>query len=100
MSVGNCSPGKLTFGEALEEMKRGNKVARIGWNGKDMFAVYQKGYPNGIGANKNTAEAYGVEEGTMLKFRPYLQLKTAQDDIAMWTPSTSDILAEDWYLVE
>lgn len=87
------------FGDALAFLKKGMKVAREGWNGKDMFAVYQKGYPEGIPCNKQTAEAFGYEEGHIFKVRPYLQLKTAQGDHAMWTPSTSDILAEDWYIV-
>lgn len=29
----------MTFGEALEELKKGKKVARNGWNGKGMFLV-------------------------------------------------------------
>jgi len=91
--------GLLKFGEAIKQMKMGKKIARNGWNGKEMYVVYMKGYPNGIGANKNTADAYGVEEGTIMKFRPYMQLKTAQNDIAMWSPSGSDTLAEDWIAV-
>lgn len=51
----------MTFGIAIEAMKKGNKVARRGWNGKGMFVVYQKAYPNGIPCNKQTAEAWGVK---------------------------------------
>ena len=90
----------LDFGGAIAALKAGKKVARVGWNGKGMFGVYQKGYPEGIAVNKNTAEAYGVPEGTVMKFRPYMQLKTAQNDCAMWVPSVSDVLAEDWFIVE
>jgi hypothetical protein len=91
---------EMTFGLAIEALKKGHKIARSGWNGKDMYVVYQKGYPDGIAVNKNTAEAYGVPEGTIMKFRPYMQLKTAQNDCAMWAPSGSDALAEDWMIVE
>ena len=38
----------MNFGEAIEAMKLGKKVSRSGWNGKNMFVVYQKGYPDGI----------------------------------------------------
>ncbi|WP_257219667.1 DUF2829 domain-containing protein, partial [Bacillus thuringiensis] len=31
----------MNFGKALELMKSGNKLSRKGWNGKNMFAVYQ-----------------------------------------------------------
>lgn len=51
----NCSG--LTLGIALELLKKGAKVAREGWNGKGMFVVYQKGYPDGIPCNAQTAAA-------------------------------------------
>lgn len=90
----------MNFNLASDALKEGQKVARKGWNGKDMYAAYQKGYPQGIPCNKQTAEAWGLNEGDLFKVRPYFQLKTAQGDYVMWTPSTSDILAEDWYIVE
>lgn len=34
---------KLTFGEAIEALKNGKKVARSGWNGKGMFLTLQQG---------------------------------------------------------
>lgn len=89
----------MNFGQALEAVKSGEKIFRLGWNGKGMFAVYQKGYPDGIPCNKQTAEAWGLKEGDLFKVRPYLQLRTAQGDHAMWVPSTSDILAEDWEVI-
>lgn len=86
----------MDFGVALQHLKQGHKVARKGWNGKGMWAVLQKAYPAGIAINKNTAEATGLPEGTVCKFRPYFLLRTAQDDFAHWVPSGSDVLAEDW----
>lgn len=90
---------QMNFGEALEVLKAGKKIARAGWNGQGMWAVLQKGYPDGIGINKNTSDATGLPFGTVCKFRPYFILKTAQDDFAHWVPSGSDILAEDWTIV-
>jgi hypothetical protein len=89
----------LDFGQALTALKRGAKVARKGWNGQGMHAFLQKGYPDGIPLNKNTAEASGIPEGTTCKFRPYFMLLTAQGDFAHWVPSSSDILADDWTIV-
>src|SRR4051812_3204768 len=48
----------MNFGLALEALKQGKKAARSGWNGKGMFIVRQKGYPDGIECNKNTSEAF------------------------------------------
>ncbi|MED1407680.1 DUF2829 domain-containing protein, partial [Bacillus mycoides] len=44
----------MNFGQAIEAVKNGEKIARRGWNGKNMFVVYQKGYPEGIPCNKQT----------------------------------------------
>jgi hypothetical protein len=87
------------FSKALELLKQGKKLQRIGWNGKGMFVVYQKGYPQGIPCNKNTAEAWGMEEGELFKCEPYLQIKMVNGSHSMWVPSINDLLAEDWTVV-
>lgn len=90
----------MNFGEATQAAKEGKKVCRSGWNGSGMYAVIMPGYPDGIPVNAATAKAHNVPEGTVMIFRPYWQLFTAQKDIAMWSPSGSDSLAEDWQIVE
>ena len=90
----------MNFGAALRLLKTGNKLSRNGWNGKDMFVVYQKGYPEGIPCNKQTAEAWGMKEGDLFKCEPYLQIKMNNGSHAMWVPSINDILSDDWYVVE
>lgn len=64
-----------------------------------MFLIYQKGYPEGIGINENTAEALGEPAGTIERFRPYILMKTAQGEFVPWTASQSDVLADDWAVV-
>lgn len=90
----------MTFGMAIEAMKAGHRLAREGWNGKGMWVVYRTGYPDGIPCNKNTADAVGIPEGSLFKVRPYLQMKCVDDSFQMWLASQSDMLAEDWYIVE
>lgn len=89
----------MQFGEAIRMMKQGKRVARLGWNGKNMSVAYQKGYPEGIPCNKQTAECWGLNEGDLFKCRPYMQLMCADGTFQMWVPSTSDVLADDWYVV-
>jgi len=86
----------MLFGLAIELAKNGYKVARRGWNGKGMFVVYQKGYPEGIPCNKQTAEAFGINEGDLFICNPYLQIKQVNGSASMWVPSVSDVLADDW----
>lgn len=90
----------MNFGEALAAAKEGKKIARSGWNGANMYAVIMPGYPEGIAINETTAKAHGIPKGTIMIFRPYWALYTAQKDIASWAPSGSDTLAEDWGIVE
>lgn len=89
----------MNFGEALESCKIGMKIQRDGWNGKGMYVVYQKGYPDGIAINKNTAEATGVPEGTVCRFLPYLMMKTADGAFVPWLISQTDALANDWCIL-
>ncbi|MFI0406611.1 DUF2829 domain-containing protein [Actinomadura sp. 3N508] len=89
----------MHFGEALERLRDGERLARDGWNGRGMFIVLQAGYPNGIPINANTAQAAGIRQGTVCKFRPYLMMFTAERDFVPWVASQTDLLAADWTTV-
>lgn len=88
----------MTFGDAIENMKSGFKVARSGWNGKDMWITIGNG---GIVKsedfwNKHTKKFAEVNGGEA-EVLPYLIMKTADNKILMgWLASQSDILANDW----
>ena len=90
----------MDFSDALRAVKAGKRISRVGWNGKGMFVVYQKGYPEGIPCNMNTAEAWGLKEGELFICNPYLQIKNANGTHSMWVPSIGDVLADDWVIVE
>lgn len=91
----------VNFSVALAMLKDGRKMRRAGWNGKGMFIFLQPGYPEGIGANANTAKALGVDEGTVISTRPYLAMWDAQGMVVTgWLASQTDLLAEDWEAVD
>jgi hypothetical protein len=86
----------MTFGEALELIKQGNKVARDGWNGKDMFIFLVPGSTFKV----NRAPLLGIyPEGTEITYRPHIDMKTVDGEIVPWVASQSDILATDWFAV-
>lgn len=90
----------MTFSEALERVRiPGTRISREGWNGRGMYVVYQKGYPNGIPVNANTAEATGLPQGTVAVFKPYLMFCTDQGEFEPWVISQADALADDWRAV-
>lgn len=89
----------MDFGAALAALRAGDRIARDGWNAAGQFVVLQKGYPDGIHINANTAEATGIPEGTVCRFRPYLMLHAADGSFVPWAPTVSDVLADDWAVV-
>lgn len=78
----------MTFGQALEALKAGKRVARKGWNGKGMWIEQQK--PDAH--SKMTL--------------PYLYLNYPEGSAAYpegarvpWLSSQTDMLADDWMIV-
>ena len=90
-------PGVGDFGYALDKLKTGHKVARVGWNGKGMFLFLVPGSTFKV----NRAPLLGIyPEGTEIKYQDHIDMKTADDTIVPWLASQSDALADDWMVVE
>lgn len=77
----------MDIGKAVEAIRDGKKVQRSKWNGKGMHlelvwnGKFQRPY-----------KSYEVE--------PFVALYTAQGTWVPWTCSQSDLLADDWEVVE
>ena len=86
----------LTFGQAIEALKIGQKVTRAGWNGKNMFLFLVPGSNFQV----NRPPLLGIyEEGTKISYQSHIDMKTAQNTVVPWLASQSDVLAEDWVIV-
>ena len=90
----------VDFAIAIRAVKEGYRITRKGWNGRGMFVIYQKGYPEGIPCNLQTAEAWGLNEGDPFVCQPYLQIKNVDGSHSMWVPSINDCLATDWMILD
>ena len=86
-----------SFSEALELLKQGERVARRGWNGKDMFAFLVDG--SEFEVNRAPLDKF-FDVGTKVTYRPHIDLKAVDGSIGVYAPSSTDILSEDWYVVE
>lgn len=86
----------MPFGLAVEALKKGAKVARAGWNGKDMFVylVPAASYP---AATQVAKEHFGADG--MVPYNAYMAIKNVDGTISTWAPSGSDALADDWSTV-
>lgn len=85
------------FGWALEMLRSGKKVMREGWNGKGMFIFLVPGSIFKV----NRAPLLGIyPEGTEINYCPHIDMKTADGKVVPWLASQTDILAEDYRIVE
>jgi hypothetical protein len=96
----------MNFGQAIEQMKIGQKLTREGWNGKNMFVVLMpalklpahSSQEPGVKVNDRTAKHIGVD--TPLDSQPYFAMLNAQGKWQPgWSATQSDMLAEDWSIV-
>ena len=72
---------RVGFGEALEHLRFGTRLARAGWNGKNMLICLQ------------------VPDSRSRMTVPYIYMYTATGQVVPWVASQTDILAEDWFVV-
>lgn len=93
----NKSAEVMSFGDALEQLKAGKKVARSGWNGKGMFLYLVLGSAFLV----NRAPLLGIyPAGTEIDYRSHIDIKNADGSVSTWAPSIGDALADDWHVVE
>ena len=101
------SNGAMTFGHALELAKDGHKIARAGWNGRNMFVVYMPGRllapansaEDGVKVNTRTSKFIGEDKA--LEVLPYYAMYTADGKwLPGWLASQSDMNATDWCVVK
>jgi hypothetical protein len=80
----------MDFGQALTELKNGNKVKRKGWNGDGIFLALQ------------------VPDENSFMTQPYIYIDTlglktnnpnAPKSRVPWLASQTDMLAEDWEVI-
>ena len=84
----NRPTDEMSFSHALEAVKQGKKIARKGWNGKNMWIELQAPY----------------EQSEMSL--PYLYIEYPaghpaypQGSRVPWLASQTDMLADDWFIV-
>ncbi|WP_395146970.1 Gp49 family protein [Moraxella atlantae] len=93
--------GQLSFGDAVNALKEGCRVCRAGWNGKGMFLSLVKGRDTDYHVN---SEVFGTgNDGNSQDQLPVLDaiyMKTADNKLVPWLASQTDVLADDWQIIE
>ena len=78
----------MPFGLAIEALKKGHKVARSGWNGKDMWIILiQAG--NAMFKGLDMQDCIGMKTAS-----PRGEIQPG------WLASQADMLSDDWMIVK
>lgn len=70
-----------SFGDAILALKAGQRVARDGWNGKNMWLGLQ------------------VPDANSKMGLPYIYMSTVSGQLVPWLASQTDVLANDWVIL-
>jgi hypothetical protein len=81
----------MDFGIALQYLKQGHKVARKGWNGKGIFIKLQR--PDEY--SKMTHPYIFIDTTGLQTDNPH-----APKSRVPWLASQTDMLAEDWQVID
>jgi hypothetical protein len=94
----------LNFGQAIEALKDGKRVAREGWNGKGMFLFLLPAGTVPTKAIHDPALRAVVEYeigGETFEALGSIRMFTADKKILTgWLASQTDMLAEDWIILD
>ena len=84
----------MNFGLAIESMKKGFKVARKGWNGKEQYIELATNI-----SYKNSRKEEINAEHKDIGNKAIAFIGTSGVQLG-WLASQADMLAEDWHIVE
>lgn len=102
--LANRLVGKMTFGSAIASLKMGHKVARAGWNGKDMWVSMTPSKILDVAVDDiwtGNVKDLAIANGGTVEILPYMSMKTADNKLQIgWLASQSDMAAEDWCIVD
>jgi hypothetical protein len=79
------------FSVALEGIRKGGKYARLSKPDEVVYLVMGSRFT----VNRPPLNAM-YAQGTVINYRPHIDIKLADGTCGVWTPSNEDILAGDW----
>jgi hypothetical protein len=97
----------MDFGDAIRALKEGKKVARKGWNGKGMFLFLLPAgtIPKSVIHDGALASVVDEVEGDSFEALGSIRMWTTNSlgrkaVLTGWLASQTDILEEDWCIVD
>ena len=93
----------MNFGMALAALKKGLKVARKGWNGKDMYLWLQEGSEllSEDVRSKFIEDLFIEGEAKTVPILPHIDMRTVRGEVLIgWSATQSDMIECDWFIVD
>jgi hypothetical protein len=100
----------ITFGEAIEAVRKGHRAARAGWNGKGMFIYLTRGNvapavdeakPASLEGIPYTSGHFAVGDRDTVTRLPHICMRAASGaTVTGWLASQTDMLACDWEILK
>ena len=92
----------LNFGQALEALTAGQRVSRAGWNGKGMYLwLLPAATVKAEWCREPHLKAKAEENGGEIEALGSIRMLTADRKVLTgWLASQTDMLAEDWCVLE
>lgn len=114
-TVGTAKP-LVTFGEATKALKEGKRVQRKGWNGKGLFifmqvpsSVPEKIIPKMTSLPQTVKDEFERRKNLLaeewqpdfeIRYHNQLAMVYPDNNIYGWVASPSDVLEEDWIILD
>ena len=97
------TPTLYDFPSAFRRLIGGERIARQGWNGKDMWLSVSNLEVNTVPAERFWSKhnrAHALQNGGSAEVPPCVTLKNAKGQVQMgWLPSQEDLFANDWVVL-
>jgi len=103
----------MTFGDAIEALRKGKRVNRENWNGKDLFIFMQvpavidkdivpkmQSLPQSVKDEFQRRFDSPSKQTNAIYYDNQLALVNTSNFITGWSPSTSDALSDDWCILD
>lgn len=107
MEIDTSSKLPMDFGHAIEALKEGCVIRRSGWNGKGLFVVKQVPahitgdiIPNMQSLPQSAKNILMSRENPHIDYTNQMLIINPDGRADSWVPSSSDIFAEDWEILE
>jgi hypothetical protein len=95
------------FGQAIEALKQGKRVTRENWNGKGMFIFMQvpseiseEIIPKMQSLQKSVKDEFAKRDIGGIRYKNQLVIVYPDNTIFGWVASPSDVLEEDWIILD